>query len=265
MDNKIASNIVLGVFVLIGLTLFIFLIMVMGGGTGFFSRQFSLYVRFAQVKGLHFGSEVSLSGLRVGTVKDITIAKGNDRELLIQLNIAKDVQNRIRKDSVARISTQGILGDKYVEITIGSPGEPMLRDGDFIEAEDLPDLLTKGGGLVEELQNQFKEGGEAEGLLRNLNTVAGNLVVITNDMKNGRGLLNEIVKGQSGGEFKKAMAHVSEILAKIDRGDGTLGALLNDPTVYEDIKTVLGGAKRSSVLKYFMNSFIESGKDTKKK
>jgi phospholipid/cholesterol/gamma-HCH transport system substrate-binding protein len=265
MDNKIASNIVLGVFVLIGLTLFVFLIMVMGGGTGVFSRQYTLHVRFAQVKGLHFGSEVSLSGLRVGTVKDITVAPGNDRELLIQLNISKDVQNRIRRDSVARISTQGILGDKYVELTIGSPNEPMLKDGDYIAPEELPDLLAKGGGLVEELQKQFKEGGEVEGLLKNLNLVAANLAIITNDMKNGKGLLSEVVKGQSGVELKKAMIHLDGILEKVDSGNGTLGALINDPTVYEDVKTLLGGAKRSAVLKYFMNSFMESGKDAKKK
>ncbi|NBT58027.1 hypothetical protein EBT16_04505, partial [bacterium] len=64
--------------------------------------------------------------------------------------------------------------------------------------------------------------------------------------------------GTSGRSLNEALSHLDSIMKKIDSGDGTLGSLVNDPTVYEDVKSVLGGAKRSSILKYFMRQFIES-------
>ncbi len=57
------------------------------------------------------------------------------------------------------------------------------------------------------------------------------------------------------------MDHLEEITRKINSGQGTLGAIINDPTVFEDLKSMMGGAKRSSVLKYFMQKFIQSGSE----
>ncbi len=86
-----------------------------------------------------------------------------------------------------------------------------------------------------------------------------NLVELTSQAKNKNGLLHEVVHGNSGAHFNKSTASLSSILQKIDHGEGTLGALINDPTVYEDVKAMMGGAKRSTVLKYFMKQFIDSG------
>jgi phospholipid/cholesterol/gamma-HCH transport system substrate-binding protein len=259
MDKRIASNVVVGLFTLIGFGLLLFLIFSMGGGEGLFGSGLTVYGRFAQVKGLHYGSEVALSGLRVGTVKGITIAPDETKDLIVELSINKKSADRIRKDSTAKVVTQGVLGDKYIELTIGNPNQPPVKTGDFIPTAEVEDIFAKGGSLVDDISKQFIKGGELDNLLRNLNRVAMNLNTITTDAQKGNGLANELVHGTSGKKLNDAVVHLESILGKVDRGEGTLGGIINDPTVYEDLKSIVGGAKRSSILKYFMNQFRESG------
>jgi phospholipid/cholesterol/gamma-HCH transport system substrate-binding protein len=162
---------------------------------------------------------------------------------------------------VAVIKTAGVLGDKYIEIDIGSADQPELENGSLIQTSEPVDILSKGGNLVEQVTRVFNKGGDVEALLKNLNKLVINLNTAVVEVQKSKGLYHELMYGTSGEKLNKVMAHIEGITGKVNNGDGTLGALVNDPTVYEDIKNVLGGAKRSSVLKYFMNSFIESGKE----
>jgi len=263
MDKKIANNIIVGVFILLGILGFVFVIFSMGNGRGFLSPQFTLYGKFSNVKGLHYGSEVSLAGLRVGVVKNITVSDTETKELIVELSLSRSVSDRIRQDSVATIRTQGVLGDKYIEISIGTPSLPALEDGSMIQTSELSDLFTKGGNLVEGINRYFEKGSKFDDLIINLNQVAHNLATITSQVRQQKGLLHEMIYGTSGEKMSRAVGHLEAIASKIDRGDGTLGALVNDPTVYEDLKHLLGGAKRSSVLNYFMRQLIESGEKEK--
>ena len=97
MDKKIANNVVLGGFILIGLLVICFFIFNIGGAGGPFSSTFEVRAKFKEVKGLHEGSEVSLSGLRVGVVSEITISEGADKLLTIHMSIQNEVRDRIRK------------------------------------------------------------------------------------------------------------------------------------------------------------------------
>jgi phospholipid/cholesterol/gamma-HCH transport system substrate-binding protein len=215
--------------------------------------------RFPQVKGLHQGSEVSLSGLRIGVVQDIRIATDGTKELIVELAISKKFASSIRKNSMATIKTQGILGDKYVELSIGSEDSPPLRNGDSIQCAEQTDLFTRSGNLVSDVSRYFSDEGEVTLLLKSLNKLSSNLVDLSTQVKTQKGMLHEMVYGNSGTHLSKSAAKLESILSKIDEGEGTLGALVNDPTVYEDIKSMMGGAKRSTVLKYFMKQFIDSG------
>ncbi len=255
MNKKVSNNIVLGVVVTIASVAFVYVIFNIGGGRGFFRSDIQLLAKFTHVKGLHGGSEVSLAGLRIGVIKKITVATGETRELTVELSVMKAYRDRVRKDSVATIRTQGVLGDKYIEISIGSPTSPPLGDGDWIQTNEPADIFTKGGNLMEDIARQFDKGGDVDQLLRNLNRLVTTL----------NGIVSDIEAKRAGEKLGASLGHVEGILKKIKDGDGTLGALINDPSVYEDLKQLLGGAKRSTVLKYFMRQFIESGVEEKKK
>lgn len=259
MKKSLANNVFVGIFLLIGCIGFLYILFNISGGTGIFSRNYSLFAKFTHVKGLNFGSEVSLVGLRVGTVKRILVPTRHSLDLEIELSITKEYQDRIREDSIATIKTSGILGDKYVELTIGSPDKPMLKDGDAIKSEEPKDFFSKTGDVVDGISKKLDRGGELDQLIKNLNKLTANLAETTSDLKSQSGLWYELTKGKSGANVNKAMEHLESILRKVDKGEGTMGSLINDPTVYEDIKSLMGGAKRSAVLKYFMKQFIESG------
>src|SRR5262249_34914231 len=121
------------------------------------------------------------------------------------------------------------------------------------------DLFTKSGDLVEQVKRNFEKGGDFDALVHNLNVLSANLASITTDIRRERGMLHELIYGTSGVKLSAATDNLKEILRKINDGEGSLGALINDPTVYEDVKSLLGGAKRSNILKYFMRSFINEG------
>lgn len=254
MDRKLANNAIVGVMFLIGVIAFVFVLFNIGGG-GFFRSQLTLYGKFSQVKGLHMGSEVSLNGLRVGVVKSLHITDPKTREITIEMSVSKSSQEYIRADSTATVKTQGILGDKYIEISIGSFDSPVIKDGEFLASSEIEDIFSKGGKVVEGISSKFGPGGDIEALIKHLNILAENLVSVTSQLK----------AGKSGEKLALSMAHMEEILRKIRMGEGSLGALINDPTVYEDIKAMTGGAKRSSILQYFMNKFIEDGAEEKSK
>jgi phospholipid/cholesterol/gamma-HCH transport system substrate-binding protein len=266
MDKKIANNLIVGVFVIVGTIAFLFVLFNIGEGHGVFSRQDSLFATFSHVKGLNFGSEVSLSGLRIGTVKRIFLKDPASKELTVEMEIDRGMFDKIREDSVASILTSGVLGDKYVEISIGSPSAPPLKNGATISSSEPEDLFKKGGTLMESLAAEFKRGGDIHSMIQNLNKVSQNLAVITSDIKERKGMLNEVIYGKSGAKLaqtmdnlEKSTQNIQELTKKINSGTGSLGALINDPTVYEDLKAMMGGARRSSVLKYFMQKFIQDG------
>jgi phospholipid/cholesterol/gamma-HCH transport system substrate-binding protein len=265
MDKRVANNLIVGIIVAVGFFGFVFILFNIGGGMGVLTSQYTLLGKFKDVKGVHAGSEISLAGLRIGVVKSITVSKDDSKELVVELGLSKSHKDRIRKDSVALIRTQGVLGDKYVEITIGSNSEPILESGAYIATEEPEDLFTKGGSLVQDISKQFNEGGELKEVLKNLNILVKNLNTLTSDVKTHKGLLNAAIYGNAGPKLDNSMGSLEQIMKKIEKGDGTLGSLINDPTVYEDLKALLGGAKRSNVLKYFMRSFIEDGEKKEKK
>lgn len=255
MDRKLGNNLVVGAFVLVGFAVFLFLIFNIGGGRSIFKRELTLVARYKDVKGLHYGSEVSLSGLRAGVVRDIKVAQDGSRELIVEMSITKSLQDKIRQDSTATIRTQGVLGDKYVEISIGNPELPMVEEGATLTTVAEADLFSKGGELVKDVRRHFVEGGDVDKLLKNANTFLSNLSAITYELRSARG----------GSSLGASMKHLDSILAKIDRGEGTLGALINDPTLFEDVKDLMGGAKRSSILKYFIREFVDEGKESRTK
>ncbi len=249
MDKKVANNVIVGIMVALGFVAFVFVLFSIGGG-GVLQSQYVLYGTFRHVKGLHMGSEVSLAGLRIGVVRKITIANDKNKDLIVELSVSRNVQEYIRKDSIAEIRTAGVLGDKYIEVSFGSPDAPVLKHGDTIASNEAEDVFSQSGKLVGGLSKKFSEGGDFDSMMRNLSIVTKNLATMTTEFK----------QEKAAEKLSKAVASLQAILAKVEKGEGTLGGLITDPTVYEDLKSITGGAKRSAILQYFMKQFLQDGK-----
>jgi phospholipid/cholesterol/gamma-HCH transport system substrate-binding protein len=262
MDKRIANNLIVGVMVIVGFAALIFILFNIGGGM--LNSRMTVYGKFKQVKGLFMGSEVSLSGLRIGAVRSIRIQNAVTKELIVEMSISAEQRRHIRQDSIATVKTQGILGDKYIEISIGDETLPEIKDGDMIPTSEPEDLFTKGGNVVSGISKQFEKEGDLANLIKNLNVTAINLAQMTTQIKKEKSILHELFYGQSGEKVRLATEHLESILRKINGGEGTVGAIINDPTVYEDIKSITGGAKRSAVLQYFVRQFMQNSEKDKK-
>jgi phospholipid/cholesterol/gamma-HCH transport system substrate-binding protein len=302
MERERRLSLVVGAFFLLALGGFAVMILSLSARTGVWTRHYDLVARFGDVKGLIGSAPVRLAGKRVGRVKSVSFdAQDLDRpRLLVTMQVDREVQERIRTDSVATIGSSGLLGDRVIEISMGTRRGEMLRDGDELASVDPLDLnvtIDKGARALDNVANlaanlnslveEFDEesGGkrlaasvtsfgdmivevqEGEGLLHSLiydsyegtgvQSIEGSLVIlerILREIDAGDGILHSLIYDKPTEqdivlEALEAGARLNSILAKIDRGEGTFGLMLNDPTLYEEIKILVGGANRSRVVR----------------
>lgn len=269
--------------------------------SGLFARQYRLEAHFDNVQGLLAGAPVWLAGREVGRVGSVRFGEpGAERPLRVVLQIDERVQPRIRADSIATIGTIGVLGDSYVEVSVGSVDERVLQEGDEIEAQtpaSLGDAIATGtraldnitelaenlnraisgftedrGGekaasavsAVSDILIQIQEGEGAlhsliydeydSGAVDSVERSLASLEAILTEVREGDGLAHSLLfdpppdtEGLSA--LLESGARLNRILTKIDEGQGTLGLLLNDPALYEDLRRLLTGAQRSTVLR----------------
>jgi phospholipid/cholesterol/gamma-HCH transport system substrate-binding protein len=266
MKSSTFTEFKVGIFVVVILFLFGVGIFAIGSHQKYFQRQYTLWASFSNIKGLIVGAPVRLAGLTVGRVNAILFPEDPAaKTITVELKINKGVQKRIRDDSIASIQTMGLLGDKYVEISLGSPNHVVLADEARITSLEPIDLMEYATKLEETIDA--------------VNTILIDVKAISGQIRGGEGLLHAILYDPAGGELvnnlsvasgsagdlmkdlSSAVKSVDNIVKKVERGEGSLGGIINDPTVYEDLKVILGGAKRSKTIKGLVRYTIKKKKE----
>lgn len=250
MRIKRRTLIEVGVFVVMGLSIALASLFLIGRDRSFFGQSYSLIASFDDVSGLRKGAVVQLAGLNVGYVEGVRFPKDKTtKNLEVVLKISKNFREFIRHDSSATIQTQGLLGDKFILITRGSMNQPALGNGDRVQAEGaggVTELTRKGKEMVEEISRAAKKFRE----------VLDKLPLGAEDQQSMKKLLANL-EGASGA--------LKEILNGMNRGEGTVGALLKDPSLYHDIRALMGRANRSKLLKNLIRAtIVEQEKGTEK-
>jgi phospholipid/cholesterol/gamma-HCH transport system substrate-binding protein len=312
MDRDRRLSLVVGAFVVGILGVLAAAILSLSAERGIWTSRYRLVTYFTNVQGLIEGAPVRLAGKDVGSVEFISFAAlGEERPpVRVVLLVDEGVQHRIRSDSVATIGTIGLLGDKYVEISMGSPQGEVLPDGAELASVsplDLNEVVTRGtavmdgitrltenvNGVVEDfgrnmggrglaetvstISDVAKQVQQGEGLLHSIiydSYEGGGVESIERALATFEEILDEVAHGQGAlhtliyepadeqellVEARDAGSRLNSILQKIDRGDGTLGLLVNDPTLYEDLKLLLGGAQRSLLVRSLLRLSAEDG------
>lgn len=240
-----------GLFVGVGALIMALFIMFLGEGQFRIRSTIHLRVMFHHTTGLNRGSQVSLAGLKVGTVKKVEFAEASS-DLVVTLEIDRDFQSRITEGAQASVKTLGALGDKYVYISPGEMGGKPLEDGALIPSDggdDFLDVISKKSG---ELTNLIDVVKEVHTLLKSLNQdgrtgqLVQNLSLASKELKS---FLQESRQSMITPKMKEGIEHFSSVMSKIDRGEGTLGALINDPTLHNKLSTMLGESPRRQFLK----------------
>lgn len=266
MERQFAMEFKVGLFVVIGIIVFCLSILLLGGDQMFLTSTYQLKARFPQVQGLSKGSVVSLAGFPIGNIKEITFEKGS-RDLIVILDVDRDFQNRITEGATAAVKTQGALGDKYVFIEPGLLNGNSLKDGQFIDVSNEGDFLDVITEKTKDLSNIVDVVNETHILLKALNhdgrsaLFMTQMVDTTKEMKafliEARGLVSDL-RGTSekDAKLKASLTHLTSILEKVDKGEGSLGALINDPSLHERLVSILGERPRNKFLKPLIRDSI---------
>lgn len=176
MENNKASKVKLGVFVTLGIALFIVGIYFIGQKQRLFSSTFRIKAIYKDINGLQVGNNVRFAGIDVGTVDNVKII--NDTSVQVDVLIDKDVKKFIKKDAVASIGSEGLMGNKLVTISSGTPGQPQIENDDFIETTD--------GNNIEEILSSVKIVAD------NAAVITGDLADVIDNVKNGRGSIGKL-------------------------------------------------------------------------
>jgi len=193
----------LGVFIVLTLSILVAGVFIIGGKQYLFSSTYQLKAQFANVVGLDDGGDVRVGGVHSGTVRSIILPHKPGEKVTVVMDLGKSTHEIIKQDSVATIETEGLLGNQYLAISFGSAGRGDVRDGDTIASQ--PPL---------EMSDLFQK---------------------TSDILDS--------SQQAIQNATRATANLDSISAKIDQGQGTVGALINDKKLYNDLDQTMTGMR----------------------
>src|SRR5579859_2896806 len=220
-----------GLFVLVGLSVLAAgIFYVTGAGT--LGPKYRLVTYLPEVSGLANGAPVRLDGVEVGNVESIRLAPRipgkvheRNRNIEVVLRVGKSYQNDILTDSAASLVTEGLLGNRYVNISLGMTGVP-LKDG-----QEVP-------GTEEKAMKEVVE--RSADVLGNLQALSENIQDLINGVKQGKGSLGKLLTDdQAYNHLNGILAKSDAMMADIKAGHGTIGKLLYDPSLYDQAKQAI--------------------------
>lgn len=264
MAEHLRTDIKVGLFSLVGLVLFCLSIILLGGDKWFLTRTYQLKLHMNQVQGLGRGSVVTLTGVPIGNIDDIKFSEGsNDVEVTLSVELA--MQKRITEGSRATIKTQGALGDKFIFIEPGPPANKPIPTGGSLELDRTPDLFdviaqrgAEFGEIVEvikevrKLFENINHDGRSARMMENLAATSGELNKLSGETREALKFMRQ-----------ETLQPMANILRKIDNGQGTLGALINDPSLHNRLSAFMGEAPRNRFLKPLLRDSIQTNESQK--
>jgi len=262
-------------------------IFMLGSKTSLFQTYYELICYFDDISGLRVGAPVQLAGINVGfidsiyfedrkliTYKEISTeerAAAPDEEpetkiivkVKVTMKIDSQYQDRIRDDSVASVVTQGLLGDRMIFITVGSNDRKVLGNNDELRDVRQPTGFTQ---LVEKGDDLMID---AKVFVNNTNRLVTKFNTVMGEVIKGDGLVHEVIYASESKDtlrtlnqallnFNRASQNLASITGKINNGKGTLGALVNDDSLYQSVKTLFGKANRNRLIRSIIRYTIKT-------
>ena len=258
MEKSTSQKINLGIFVILGSLLFIITIYFIGNKKDMFNKTIQISAVFNNINGLQTGNNVRYSGINVGTVKQIVIQ--NDSVIRVDMAIEKEVISHIKKDAIASIGSDGLVGNMIINIIPGKKSNEAVSFGDTI--------LSENKTTTDEILKTINSTSA------NAKVITDNLVRITNQISSKEGtigmLINDTVMSQ---DLKRtvynlktttkitseSMATLNNIIVGLNNKDNVIGTL-KDTLVGRKIKVIIANLEKSSQQ---INQTISNIKDGK--
>ncbi len=219
----------IGLLVIVSLTILaVGIFFISGQVGGFLTSRYELKTYFPSAQDLRNGAEVDLAGLPVGNVSTIHISSLNDpnRAVEVDMKISKKYQSQIRTDSSATIETVGLLGQSYVDISLGRPEQPMIPPGGIVPSHVAP-------AMKQIVQN-------TNDVISNLRVLSAQITDITSQIQHGRGTIGQLIYTDTlSNRLNQTVNSVQDIVERVNKGQGTLGKLITDDTLYDRLNSTV--------------------------
>lgn len=224
--STIPRQVRVAALVLVGTLMLVYAIFQVGKLFDVFASRYELRALVPSALGLREGAPVTLAGQRIGQVSSIDFIPVDRRSgganLEITLAVNENVREQIRRDSRAFFRTQGLLGDKYVDIAPGTAGAAILQPGDTLavgETVDIEQFMERAAGAIDEAQ-----------------VIVTDLREVTRGLATGDGTIGQLLTDEAlYARMVTATAQLENTLAQLNRADGTFGRMLRDPTLYVNL------------------------------
>lgn len=240
------SQIKVGLVITIAFLILLIAVFFAGNIQNIFLKKAEFKIQFKDVVGLRKGAPVWILGLEEGSVKDITLDASHG--VIVTIAVNRNALQFVKKDSRATILTMGLLGDKYVELSTGSPQVEPIRSGEMIQGSSEMGLREVMGQFIDRIDSLVTKIERGQGtiarllndpaLYNNLLGATHGLSALMEDVKNSKGTLGLLIEDPT--VYKKILAATSsieEFAKKINESPGTLRHLVEDPSLYDKALT----------------------------
>ena len=243
MAKQRENNIKLGVFVFAGMLALIFSFYLIGKNHNLFGSDFELKVRFSNLNGLMEGDNVLFSGIQAGTVKSFNMI--NDTSIEVTLMIDNKIKDYIPKNAVASIGTEGLMGNKIVNILPVKRTAVKVHEGDLLPAQKMLNTDEMLQTLSKTNNNLAVISEGIKGVVLRIN--GSDIMTLLNDKRIGASLRSSLENIDKTTANAKVMSYnLNDIVAQIRKGKGAAGALLTDTGFAGNLKEALAKIKSAS-------------------
>ncbi len=268
MKNKRRNSFLVGIFVFLGLTIFITSIYLIGIKENIFGKSINISAIFKDAKGLKEGDRVRLSGIDIGTVHSIGLMV--DNRVYIGMNLNENLVQFVKKDSKATIGNEGLMGSKIINILPGGIYSDPVNPNDTLQTIELADLddimkeintssknisivtnelidisrkINRGDGIFGKIFTDTTFTQNLDESSQNISRITENLIGISEKVNSGQGIMGKIFADtmitkridSAGYNIDRITLNLKEITEKINKGEGIFGRLFTDTSLTSNL------------------------------
>jgi phospholipid/cholesterol/gamma-HCH transport system substrate-binding protein len=232
---------IVGAFVIGGIILFTTGLFLIGNRRMLFTESFRVYAEYSEIAALDNGAQVRVAGMDAGEVENIRVPTGPNGRFRVRMRVREDLHPLIRLDSVATIQTDGLVGNKFVQIESGTEQSPVVPDMGTIHSRepfDIADLMQKMSDTIDTVNTMLTEVKTS---------IDGALASVSDVATEAQDLMNE-VSGDVRTILASAHKMTSDVGAIVDgvrKGRGTIGKLVNDDSLYTSVKAIMADTEKA--------------------
>jgi phospholipid/cholesterol/gamma-HCH transport system substrate-binding protein len=260
------SQLKVGIVALVAMIILAILSFLLTQNGGLFHRTAILHTYLDDSAGMAVGATVRLNGIAIGSIDKVQLSgqriKGHIVE--IAMLVKHEYLEQIPTDSKAGISAANLLGDKYINITMGKlPNH--VNNGDTIESlqiQDIPELMAQSSDILDQFQGLL---GRVDSIVKNVeeghgnigklykdeelydrfNATAGEVQTLVTNIQNSKGTISKLLYDDAlYNDIRKPIQRLDEIISDLQKGKGTAGKLIYDSAVYDETRATLNEAKK---------------------